>query len=408
MSHAHLSQALRRIAASPTTAMTDRATALREAGHDIISLSVGEPDFPTPPHVIEAAKAALDAGDTKYTPVTGTLRLKQAAALHFRRDLGIECAPDNVIVTAGGKQALYNVAVAIFGAGDEVITHAPCWPTLLEQVKLADATPVVVNTRAEDGFAITAQALLDAITPATKAILINSPCNPTGALMTEAELTTLVDGIGDRPIYVILDLCYEQLIYEPVPHNLPKVLAERMRDRAILCGSASKSYAMTGWRCGWALGPASVIGAANALQSHSTSNVCSISQKATVAALQGPDSTVKTMLEEYRRRRDQLHAWLTADPRIKCVKPAGAFYLFIDISALLSPDGIRTSAEFAERLLREAHVALTAGEAFEAPGFLRISYATSMEQLREGVSRIQQFIGKLEQAGQVPAVTARS
>ncbi|HEX7088205.1 MAG TPA: pyridoxal phosphate-dependent aminotransferase [Vicinamibacterales bacterium] len=403
-----LAERMGRVSASPTLKVLVEADKLRQQGIDVVEFGAGEPDFPTPDHVKAAAHAAIDANFTKYTPAAGTAELKKAICARYKQDYGVDYGPSEVIVTAGGKQALYNVAVALFGAGDEVITHAPCWPTLLEQVKLADATPVVVNTRAEDGFAITAQALLDAITPATKAILINSPCNPTGALMTEAELNKLVDGIGDRPIFVILDLCYEQLIYEPVPHNLPKILAERMRDRAILCGSASKSYAMTGWRCGWALGPASVIAAANALQSHSTSNVCSISQKATVAALQGPDSTVKAMLEEYRRRRDQLHAWLTADPRIKCVKPAGAFYLFIDISALLSPDGIRTSAEFAERLLREAHVALTAGEAFEAPGFLRISYATSMEQLREGVSRIQTFIAKLEQAGQVPAVTARS
>jgi aspartate aminotransferase len=276
---------------------------------------------------------------------------------------------------------------------------------LLEQAKLADASPVIVQTYADDGFAISAETILNAVTPATRAIIINSPCNPTGALMTEDELNQLIDGIHGSHIYVILDLCYEQLIYEPIPHNLPKPLATRLRDRAILCGSASKSYAMTGWRCGWALGPAEVIGAANALQSHSTSNVCSISQKATVAALQGPDNTVKEMLAEYRRRRDQLHAWLTADPRIRCVKPNGAFYLFIDISALLSPDGIRTSAEFAERMLHEAHVALTAGEAFEAPGFLRISYATSMEQLREGTNRIFAFIQKLEQEGKVPAAT---
>ncbi|HEY8536341.1 MAG TPA: pyridoxal phosphate-dependent aminotransferase [Vicinamibacterales bacterium] len=403
-----LAERMGRVSASPTLKVLVEADKLRQQGIDVVEFGAGEPDFPTPEHVKAAAHAAIDANFTKYTPAAGTSELKQAICARYRQDYGVEYGPSEVIVTAGGKQALYNVAMALFGAGDEVITHAPCWPTLLEQVKLADATPVVVNTRAEDGFAITAQALLDAVTPATKAILINSPCNPTGALMTEAELAKLIDGIGDRPIYIILDLCYEQLIYEPVPHNLPKLLAERMRDRAILCGSASKSYAMTGWRCGWALGPASVIAACNALQSHSTSNVCSISQKATVAALQGPDAAVKAMLEEYRRRRDQLHAWLTADPRIKCVKPAGAFYLFIDISALLSPDGIRTSAEFAERLLREAHVALTAGEAFEAPGFLRISYATSMDQLREGVSRIQQFISKLEQAGQVPAVTARS
>jgi aspartate aminotransferase len=189
-----------------------------------------------------------------------------------------------------------------------------------------------------------------------------------------------------------------------VPHNLPKILYERMRDRTILCGSASKSYSMTGWRCGWAVGPVEVISAANALQSHSTSNASSISQKAALAAVTGPQGFVGEMLAEYKKRRDALHAWLTADPRIKCVKPAGAFYLFIDISGLLSPDGIRTSAEFAERLLHEGHVALTAGEGFEAPGFLRISYATSMEQLKEGTKRIQHFIQKLEHEGKIPAV----
>lgn len=400
-----LAERMGRVSASPTLKVLVEADKLRQQGIDVVEFGAGEPDFPTPDHVKAAAHAAIDANFTKYTPAAGTLELKHAISARYKADYGVEYKPNEVIVTAGGKQGLYNVAVVLFGAGDEVITHAPCWPTLLEQVKLADATPVIVETQAEDGFAIRAQTFLDAITPATRAIIINSPCNPTGALMTEAEMEKLVDGIGDRPIYVILDLCYEQLIYEPVPHNLPKVLASRLRDRTILCGSASKSYAMTGWRCGWALGPAEVTGAANALQSHSTSNVCSISQKATVAALQGPDDTVKTMLAEYRSRRDQLHAWLTADPRIKCVKPEGAFYLFIDISALLSPDGIRTSAEFAERLLHEAHVALTAGEAFEAPGFLRISYATSIAQLKEGVKRIQGFIAKLEKEGKVPATT---
>jgi aspartate aminotransferase len=400
-----LAERMGRVSASPTLKVLVEADKLRQQGIDVVEFGAGEPDFPTPPHVKAAAHAAIDNNFTKYTPAAGTSELKQAIAARYKADYGIDYKPNEVIVTAGGKQALYNIAVVLFGAGDEVITHAPCWPTLLEQVKLADATPIVVETSAEDGFAITAKALLAAVTPATRAIIINSPCNPTGALMTEGELNALVDGIAGRNIYVILDLCYEQLIYEPIPHNLPKVLVSRWRDKTILCGSASKSYAMTGWRCGWAVGPAEVIGASNALQSHSTSNVCSISQKAVVAALNGPPDTVTAMLEEYRVRRDQLHAWLTADPRIKCVKPNGAFYLFVDISALLTPDGIRTSAEFAERLLHEAHVALTAGEAFEAPGFLRISYATSMEQLKEGVKRIQAFIGKLEAEGKVPAVT---
>lgn len=400
-----LAERMGRVSASPTLRVLVEAEKLRQQGIDVVEFGAGEPDFSTPEHVKQAAHAAIDANFTKYTPAAGTSELKAAICARYARDYGVEYKPSEVIVTAGGKQALYNIAVALFGARDEVITHTPCWPTLIEQVKLADAQPVVVSTVPDDGFTIHAQTILNAVTPSTRAIIINSPCNPTGALMTEDEMHRLVDGIADQRIYVILDLCYEQLIYEPVPHNLPRILASRLRDRAILCGSASKSYAMTGWRCGWALGPAEVIGAANALQSHSTSNVCSISQKATVAALNGPDEPVKAMLAEYRRRRDQLHAWLTADPRIRCVKPAGAFYLFVDISALLSPDGIRTSAEFAERLLHEAHVALTAGEAFEAPGFLRISYATSMEQLREGTDRIFAFIRKLEQQGQVPAVS---
>ena len=399
-----LAERMGRVSASPTMRVLVEADKLRQQGIDVVEFGAGEPDFPTPAFVKAAAHAAIDGNFTKYTPAAGTSELKQAICARYAADYGVDYKTNEVIVTAGGKQGLYNVALALFGAGDEVITHAPCWPTLLEQVKLADATPVVVETHADDGFAITAGALLAAVTPATRGIIINSPCNPTGALMTEAEMARLVDGLGAREIYLVLDLCYEQLIYEPIPHNLPKVLAGRWRDKTILCGSASKSYAMTGWRCGWALGPADVISASNALQSHSTSNVCSISQKATVAALNGPADTVTAMLEEYRKRRDQLHAWLTADPRIQCVKPNGAFYLFIDISALLTPDGIRTSAEFAERLLHEAHVALTAGEAFEAPGFLRISYATSMARLKEGVARIQAFIAKLESEGKVPSV----
>ena len=401
-----LAERMARVSASPTMRVLVEADTLRQRGIDVVEFGAGEPDFPSPAHVKAAAHAAIDANFTKYTPSAGTTELKQAIIARYAADYGVTYAPGEVIVTAGGKQALYNAALALFGAGDEVITHSPCWPTLIEQVKLADATPVVVETRADEGFAITADALLAAVTPATRGIIINSPCNPTGALMSEAEMHALVDGLAGRPIYVILDLCYEQLVYDPTPRNLPGVLAARWRDRTVLCGSASKSYAMTGWRCGWALGPAGVIGASNALQSHSTSNVCSISQKATVAALTGPADTVTAMLAEYRVRRDRLHAWLTEDPRLRCVKPLGAFYLFVDVSALLTPDGIRTSAEFAERLLQEAHVALTAGEAFEAPGFVRISYATSMARLEEGVRRIRAFIAALEASGTVPAAAA--
>jgi aspartate aminotransferase len=400
-----LAERMSRVSASPTLKVLVEAEKMRQRGIDVVEFGAGEPDFDTPEHIKAAARAAIDAGFTKYTPAAGTAELKKAIADQYRRLYGVDYAPAEVIVTAGGKQALFNVAEVLFNKGNEVITHVPGWPTITEQIKLADAEPVVVRTYPEDGFALNADAFLHALTPSTKAIVINSPCNPTGALMSEAEMTRLVDEIENQGIWVILDLCYEQLIYEPVPHNLLKVLTDRMRDRTILTGSASKTYAMTGWRCGWAVGPAEVISQCNALQSHSTSNVTSISQKAAVAALSGPQESVGQMLAEYRRRRDALHAWLTADPRIKCVKPAGAFYLFVDVSELLSPEGIRTSAEFAQALLDEAHVALTAGEAFDAPGFLRISYATSMDRLQEGSRRILDFVKKLDAAGKAPAAT---
>lgn len=400
-----LAERMSRVSASPTLKVLVEAEKMRQRGIDVVEFGAGEPDFDTPGHIKAAAHAAIDAGFTKYTPAAGTAELRKAICDQYRRLYGVEYAPSEVIVTAGGKQALFNVAEVLFNRGNEVITHVPGWPTITEQIKLSDAEPVVVRTYPDDGFALNADAFLHALTPTTKAIVINSPCNPTGALMPEAEMARLVDAIENQGIWVILDLCYEQLIYEPVPHNLPRVLVERMRDRTILTGSASKTYAMTGWRCGWAMGPAEVISQCNALQSHSTSNVTSISQKAAFAALTGPQESVGQMLAEYRKRRDNLHAWLTVDPRIKCLKPAGAFYMFVDVSDLLSPDGIRTSAEFAQALLDEAHVALTAGEAFDAPGFLRISYATSMERLKEGSDRIHAFVKKLDAAGKTPAAS---
>jgi len=275
-----------------------------------------------------------------------------------------------------------------------VITHAPYWPTLTEQIKLADATPVLVRTHPEDGFAVHAKAILDGVTPRTRGIIVNSPGNPTGALIAEAELEAIGEVAARQGIWVVVDLCYEKLIYDRVPHNLPRVLAETCRDRAVLCGSASKAYAMTGWRCGWQIGPAPVIAASAAIQSHSTSNVTSITQKAAVAALLGSQAPVTAMLDEYRTRRDRLHAWLAADPRLRCRKPAGAFYMFVDIGDVLSTEGFRTSLDFADALLDESRVAVTPGEAFDAPGTIRISYATSMENLEEGSARLLQFVGR--------------
>jgi aspartate aminotransferase len=265
---------------------------------------------------------------------------------------------------------------------------------LVEQIKLAEATPVIVRTHADDGFRLRAETFLAAITPRTRGIIINSPGNPTGALITEEDLTEIAKEAARRDIWVLFDLCYEKLIYDKVPHNVTAVLARHLRDRAVLCGSASKAYAMTGWRCGWTLAPAPLVSACNAIQSHSTSNVSSISQKAAEAALRGPQDCVTEMLDEYRRRRDQLTEWLAVEPRIRLVKPAGAFYLFPDVSDFLSPDGIRTTAELGTALLSEARVAVTPGEAFDAPGFLRLSYAASIEDLQKGVNRILEFLHK--------------
>jgi aspartate aminotransferase len=392
-----------RIAVSPTMKVAAEAMALKAKGVDVIDFGAGEPDFSTPKHISAAAHAAIDANFTKYTTNSGTDELKRAIVARYRIDNGIEYATNEVIVSAGGKQALFNAVMVLFGAGDEVITHMPGWPTLVEQIKLAEATPVIVHARAEEGFTLRADMFLQAMTPRTRGIIINSPGNPTGALMAEADLEAIAQEAAKRGIWILLDLCYDKLVYDPTPHNLPGVLARTMRDRAVLCGSASKVYAMTGWRCGWTVAQAPVVAACNALQSHSTSNVCSITQKAVVAGLNGPQECVTEMLDEYRVRRDKLCGWLGAEPRIRLVKPSGAFYLFPDVSDFLSPDGIRTTAELAQSLLDEARVAITPGEAFDAPGFIRISYAASIEDLERGSKRIIEHLRSIENKARAAA-----
>ena len=401
-----LAERASRVSASPTQQVMIAAERLRREGVDVVDFGAGEPDFTTPAHVKAAAVAAIGNDFTKYTPNAGIEDLKQAIGASYRAAYGVEYGPSETIVTAGGKQALFNATLALFGPGDEVITHAPGWPTIIEQIKLAEAKPVVVRTHPEDGFRVWPEVILSAITPRTRGIILNSPGNPTGALVREEDLAAIAGEVASRGIWILADLCYEQLIYDRVPHNLPTILVERMRDHTVLLGTLSKTYAMTGWRCGWVLGPAPVIAACNAIQSHSTSNVCSITQKAAVAALNGPQECVTAMLDEYRRRRDKLAEWLSADVRFRFVMPAGAFYLFPDISELLSPDRIRTSAEFAQALLSEAHVGVTAGEAFDAPGFLRISYATSTDRLREGTNRMLAFVARLA-GGKPPATASR-
>ena len=388
---------LAQVSESATMKVAAEAERLRRAGHDVVDFSVGEPDFPTPEHIKTAAKDALDKNFTRYTAVAGIPELREAICARYKTDYGVSVTPAEVLLTFGGKQALFNAALALLDKGDEVITHAPFWPTIPEQVKLVEATPVIVHTDWQDSFAVHADKVLAAITPKTKAIILNSPGNPTGALIDESAVAAIADAAAKRGIWVIVDLCYEHLIYEDVPHNLPKVLFDRHRDKTVLACSASKAYAMTGWRAGWTIAPVPLTKMFNTIQGQTTSNITSVTQKALVAAVGGPQEPVAAMRDEFRRRRDNIHGWLTANPAIQCVKPKGAFYLFPNITGLLT-DTVSTSLDFAQQLLEKEHVVVTPGEAFDAPGYLRISYATSMERLREGADRMLRFAESLQPA----------
>ena len=385
-----LADRLRHVALSPTMKGTIEAERLRRRGVDVVDLGAGEPDFATPAHILAAAHAALDAGFTKYTANAGLLELRQAVASRCLEDYGVAYEAAEVIITAGGKQALYHSALALFGPGDEVITHAPGWPTISEQVKLAGATPVIVPLDEATGFALDPDRLLARTTSRTRGLVLNSPVNPTGACLGDDDARRLAVAAARHGWWVVLDLCYDRLVFD-VPHQLVRILSETIRDRLVLCGSTSKTYAMTGWRCGWMVAPQAVVEAAGALQSHQTSNVNAIAQKAAIAALTGPQECVRVMRDAYRQRRDALMGWLTDEPRLRAARPQGAFYLFPDVAAFLTPARYPTSAAFAEQLLRDEHVVVTAGEAFGAPGFLRLSYAASFDRLREGATRLIRF-----------------
>lgn len=390
-------QRLASVSESATMKVAAEAERLRRAGKDVVDFSVGEPDFPTPEHIKAAGKAAIDANFTRYTAVAGIPELREAICARYKTDYGVDITPAEVLLTVGGKQALFNTALALFDPGDEVVTHAPYWPTIPEQVKLVGATPVIVQTSWRDAFAVHADAMLNAITPKTKGIIINSPANPTGALVDEATVATIAAEAAKRGIWIVVDLCYEHLIYEPVAHNLPQVLFDHNRERTVLACSASKAYSMTGWRCGWTIASTALTKMFNTIEGQTTSNITSVTQKAALAAVSGTQEPVREFRDEFRRRRDNIHAWLTAHPGIQCVKPKGAFYLFPNISGLLT-DTVKTSTDFAQQLLEKEHVVVTPGEAFDAPGYVRISYATSMERLREGADRMLRFAESLQPA----------
>ena len=380
------SVALNRIAPSRTTAMTDRAMALREEGRDIISLSVGEPDFPTPPHVVAAAKAALDAGDTKYTAVGGTARLKRAAALHFGRDLGLDVPTSQVTVSAGGKQAIFHALLATLDPGDEVLIPAPWWVSYPEIVRFAGAAVVPIETTAVGGFRITADQLAAAITPRTRWLLLNSPGNPTGATYPAQELQALGEVLAAHPrVLVMSDDIYAPLRYGPGAHATLAVERPDLMERVLTVSGVSKSHAMTGFRIGVAAGPRWLIGAMEKLQSHSSGNPASISQAAAVAAFEGPQDFLRNWRERFRARRDLVVSAINVISGLSTPVPDGAFYCMVDAAPLMSRFG---DDEALALHLLEQGVAIVSASSFGSRDGFRISFAADEAKLEEALRRI--------------------
>jgi len=394
---AFLAEALGRIKPSPTVAMTARAKAMRAEGRDVIALSAGEPDFDTPGHVKAAARAAMDRGETKYTAPEGIPELRAAIADKFGRENGLDYAPDQVIVTTGGKQAIFNALLATLDPGDEVIVPAPYWVSYPDIVRLTGATPVIVPAGIETGFRMTPAQLGAAITPRTKWLILNSPSNPSGAGYGAAELRALAEVLLAHPhIWVLADDMYEHIVYPPFAFRTIAEVEPRLVERTLTVNGVSKAYAMTGWRIGYAAGPRALIRAMVAIQSQSTSNAASICQWAAVAALTGPQDYVAEARVAFQRRRDLVVGLLNDMPGVDCPTPEGAFYVYPSIAGLIgatTPAGQRigSDTDFAEALLEAEGVALVAGAAFGMSPNFRISYAADDETLAEACARIRRF-----------------
>ena len=367
---------------SPTMAMDAKAKAMVRSGIDVINLSVGEPDFDTPAHIKDAAIAAIQEGFNKYTPAGGIPELKEAIAEKLSRENGVDYTPNEVVACVGGKQAVCNVFLAICDPGDEVIVHAPTWPTFLEQIKLAQGEPVTVPLASP--FSITADPLLERITPKTRAILLNSPCNPTGEVADPAEIRKLAQACVERGIYFIADETYEHFLYGDTKHLSPASMGADEKAHVITVNTVSKTYAMTGWRLGYVAGPEPVIKAINDLMTQITSNPTAAAQKAAIAALTGPQDCVREMVAEFSARRSLLVEGLRAIG-YTCALPGGAFYAFPQVK------GDEADMAVADRLLEEAHIASVPGSSFLADGHLRMSYATSREKLQEALERLQEL-----------------
>ena len=383
-----------RMQASSTLAAMQAAEALRAQGFNVVDFGAGEPDFDTPVNIKDAAAEAMHAGKTKYTATAGILQLQQAIIDFYAQQFGTEYARAEVMATSGGKQAIFNAVVTSIEPGDEVLIPKPYWVTFPEVVVFARGTPVFIDTE-DTGFVLSVEQVERAITPRTKLIILNSPCNPSGRVIPAPEFEKIMALLADRGIFVISDECYLRFVYPPAEVFSAASLPAGLRNRLCIAGSFSKTYAMTGWRVGYALAPAEWTKAMLKVQGHSTSNATSIAQYAAVEALTGPQGSVGTMLEEYTRRRSWLLEALRQIPGITCNEPEGAFYAFPSVRACLGGN-VHTSDEFARRLLEDEHTVVTDGAAFGSDGYLRISYATSMDQLQEGVTRIRHFVDKLQ------------
>ena len=382
-----------RMQASSTLAAMQAAEALRAQGANVVDFGAGEPDFDTPDNIKIAAAEAMRAGKTKYTATAGILRLQQAIIDFYARSFGTEYARAEVMATSGGKQAIFNAVVSLIEPGDEVLIPKPYWVTFPEVVVFARGTPVYIDTE-DTGFVLSADQVERAITPKTKLIILNSPCNPSGRVIPAPEFEKIMTLLADRGIFVISDECYLRFVYPPAEIFSAASLRAELRNRLCIAGSFSKTYAMTGWRVGYALAPAEWTKAMLKVQGHSTSNANSIAQFAALEALTGPQDFVPIMLAEYTRRRAWLLDALRQIPGITCNEPEGAFYAFPSVRACLG-GSVHTSDEFARRLLEDQHTVVTDGAGFGVDGYLRISYATSMDQLQEGVTRIRQFVESL-------------
>jgi len=398
---AFLSQRLGRIKPSPTIAVSQKSAELKAQGRDVIGLGAGEPDFDTPDHIKEAAKAAIDRGETKYTAVAGTLELRKAICAKFKRDNGLDYKPEQITVGSGGKQTIFNALMATVDAGDEVVIPAPYWVSYPDIVMLANGEPVIVPCPQENGFKLRAEDLDRAITPKTKWLILNSPSNPTGAAYTRAELKDITDVLLRHPhVWVMPDDMYEHVIYDGFEFTTPAQIEPKLYERTLTLNGCSKVYAMTGWRLGYAAGPVDLVKGMNNLQSQSTTHACSISQAAAVAALNGPQDFIARNNEVFKQRRDLVVAMLGKTTGLSCHTPEGAFYVYPSCAGAMgktTPDGkkIESDDDFITYLLDAEGVAAVQGSAFGLSPYFRISYATSTDLLKEACTRIQRACGAL-------------